>query len=214
MIRYLQFFSAFASVRRYLFTFAAGALFLPGGGGGGAAVQEPRRSFQIVVAGTRERGGIGKNGQLPWKLSKDINFLKNVTSTTTSPSKKNAVVMGRCTSEFIPEKLRPLRGRFNVVQSSSRRAKNSSFDSNLFDAALALLAAPPLSSEIKFVFVIGGGQVYRSVTNLETDLFALSQLSLYVPTTVYPSYLSCVVFFFPPIHEHHQSATSIEILIV
>ncbi|CAM6007674.1 unnamed protein product [Sphagnum balticum] len=158
MIRYLQFFSAFASVRRSLFTFAAGALFLPGGG---AAVQEPRRSFQIVVAATRERGGIGKNGQLPWKLSKDINFFKNVTSTTTSPSKKNAVVMGRCTSEVIPEKLRPMRGRFNLVQSSSRRAKNSIFDNNLFDAALALLAAPPLSSEIKFVFVIGGGQVYR-----------------------------------------------------
>lgn len=147
MIRYLQFFPAFASVRRSLFTFAAGALFLPGGG---AAVQEPRRSFQIVVAATRERGGIGNNGQLPWKLSKDVNFFKNVTSTTTSPSKKNAVVMGRCTSELIPEKLRPLRGRFNVVQSSSRRAKNSSFDNNLFDAALALLAAPPLSSESLF----------------------------------------------------------------
>ncbi len=187
---------------------------MPGGGGGGGAVQELRRSFQIVVAATRERGGIGKNGQLPWKLSKDINFFKNVTSTKTSPSKKNAVVMGRCTSEFIPEKLLPPRGRFNVLQSSSRRAKNSSFDNNLFDAALALLAAPPLSSEIKFVFVIGGGQVYRSVTNLETDLFALSQLSLYVPTTVFPSCLSCVVFFFPPIHGHHQSATSIEILIV
>jgi dihydrofolate reductase len=122
--------------------------------------------------------------------------------------------MGRRTSEFIPEKLRPLRGRFNVVQSSSRSAKNSSFDNNLFDAALALLAATPLSSDINFVFVIRGGQVYRSVTNLETDLFAFSQLSLYVPTTVSPSCLSCVVFFFPPIHEHHQSATSIEILIV
>jgi len=84
MIRYLQFFSSFASIRRSLFTFAAGVLFLPGGGGGGgAAVQEPRRSFQIVVAATREREGIGKNGQLPWKLSKDIKFFKNVTSTTT-----------------------------------------------------------------------------------------------------------------------------------
>jgi dihydrofolate reductase/thymidylate synthase len=173
---------------------------VPGGGGGGGAVQELRRSFQIVVAATRERGGIGKNGQLPWKLSKDINFFKNVTSTKTSPSKKNAVVMGRCTSEFIPEKLLPPRGRFNVLQSSSRRAKNSSFDNNLFDAALALLAAPPLSSEIKFVFVIGGGQVYRSV-------ISLSLCPVFLPLA-----WLCIVVFFSPRNESSANNISASFL--
>ncbi|CAM6020824.1 unnamed protein product [Sphagnum balticum] len=132
-----------------------------------AAVEETRRrSFQIVVAATRERG-IGKDGQLPWKLPTDMNFFKTVTSLTTSATKKNAVVMGRRTWESIPDKFRPLRGRLNVVLTrSSRKSLGISpqhenvLVSDSFDSALALLAAPPLSSEVESVFVIGGGQVY------------------------------------------------------
>ncbi len=138
-----------------------------------AVVEETRRrSFQIVVAATRERG-IGKDGQLPWKLPTDMNFFKTVTSLTTSATKKNAVVMGRRTWESIPDKFRPLRGRLNVVLTrSSRKSLGISpqhenvLVSDSFDSALALLAAPPLSSEVESVFVIGGGQVYRSVISL------------------------------------------------
>ncbi|CAK9857715.1 unnamed protein product [Sphagnum jensenii] len=137
-----------------------------------AAVEDTRRrSFQIVVAATRERG-IGKDGQLPWKLPTDMNFFKTVTSLTTSATKKNAVVMGRRTWESIPDKFRPLRGRLNVVLTrSSRKSLGISpqhenvLVSDSFDSALALLAAPPLSSEVESVFVIGGGQVYSEAMN-------------------------------------------------
>ncbi len=138
-----------------------------------AAVEETRRrSFQIVVAATRERG-IGKDGQLPWKLPTDMNFFKTVTSLTTSATKKNVVVMGRRTWESIPDKFRPLRGRLNVVLTRSSRKSlgippqhENVLVSDSFDSALALLAAPPLSSEVESVFIIGGGQVYRSVISL------------------------------------------------
>jgi dihydrofolate reductase/thymidylate synthase len=106
-------------------------------------------------------------------LPTDMNFFKTVTSLTTSATKKNAVVMGRRTWESIPDKFRPLRGRLNVVLTrSSRKSLGISpqhenvLVSDSFDSALALLAAPPLSSEVESVFVIGGGQVYRSVISL------------------------------------------------
>lgn len=160
-----------------------------------AVVEETRRrSFQIVVAATRERG-IGKDGQLPWKLPTDMNFFKTVTSLTTSATKKNAVVMGRRTWESIPDKFRPLRGRLNVVLTrSSRKSLGISpqhenvLVSDSFDSALALLAAPPLSSEVESVFVIGGGQVYRSV-------ISLSLCPVFLP----PAWLCIVVFFSPRI---------------
>lgn len=53
---------------------------------------EPRRTFQIVVAATKEMG-IGKDGKLPWKLPSDMNFFKEIISSTSAPLKKIVVIM-------------------------------------------------------------------------------------------------------------------------
>ena len=138
------------------------------------------RGFQIVVAATSKMG-IGKQGQLPWKLPTDMKFFKTVTATTSSPAKKNAVIMGRLTWESIPEKFRPLPGRLNVVltRSGIKRTPEGVVVSGSLDAALALLASPPYSSEVETVFVIGGGQVFKYATllqNLDQFLNLLLQL--------------------------------------
>ena len=39
------------------------------------------KCFNIVLA-TQTKGGIGKNGDLPWRLPKDMNFFKNITTKT------------------------------------------------------------------------------------------------------------------------------------
>src|SRR5262249_730757 len=74
------------------------------------------KPFSIVVAFDSSYG-IGKNGQLPWKLPADLKRFKEVTSTHKDPTKLNAVIMGRKTWESLPASFRPLPGRVNMVLS-------------------------------------------------------------------------------------------------
>ncbi|MED6193899.1 hypothetical protein PIB30_023420 [Stylosanthes scabra] len=127
-----------------------------------------QRNYQVVVAATPDMG-IGKDGKLPWKLPTDLKYFKEVTTTTSGPGKKNAIVMGRKTWESIPLKFRPLPGRLNIVLTRS-----DSFDIAIAEnvvicrsmcSALELLAEPPYSLSIEKIFVIGGGQIFRETLN-------------------------------------------------
>uniref|UniRef100_A0A7N0T8U2 Bifunctional dihydrofolate reductase-thymidylate synthase n=2 Tax=Kalanchoe fedtschenkoi TaxID=63787 RepID=A0A7N0T8U2_KALFE len=129
---------------------------------------DPKRTFQVVVAATREMG-IGKDGKLPWRLPSDLKLFKDITRTTVDPVKKNAVIMGRKTWESIPLEHRPLVGRLNVVLTRS-----GSFDLAVAEnvlicgsvaSALQLLAMSPYSLSIEKVFIIGGGQILRECLN-------------------------------------------------
>ena len=70
--------------------------------------------FDIVVAAD-EAGGIGKDGEIQWRLPGDLKFLKNKTSSVSEEGMRNAVIMGRKTWETIPSKWQPLPKRLNVV---------------------------------------------------------------------------------------------------
>ncbi len=77
------------------------------------------RPVNLIVAATA-RGGIGKDGRLPWELPTDMAFFRTTTlATSGAAGKQNAVVMGRKTWASIPAKFRPLKGRLNVVLSTS-----------------------------------------------------------------------------------------------
>ena len=116
-------------------------------------------SFAIVVAADAKLG-IGKAGDLPWKLPGDMAYFKTLTKQTSDPSKHNIVIMGRKTWDSIPARFRPLAGRKNIVTSRNRslvlpegvRAASS------LDEALTQAAVDPASTEQ--IFVIGGGQIY------------------------------------------------------
>ncbi|CAA7019887.1 unnamed protein product [Microthlaspi erraticum] len=129
---------------------------------------EPQRSYQVVVAATKEMG-IGKDGKLPWNLPTDLKFFKDLTITTSDSAKKNAIVMGRKTWESIPTKYRPLSGRLNVVLTRSSGFDIANTENvvtcSSIDSALDLLAAPPYRLSIEKVFVIGGGDVLRESLN-------------------------------------------------
>jgi dihydrofolate reductase/thymidylate synthase len=133
------------------------------------------KSFDIVVAATSD-GGIGVNGGLPWRLSQDMAFFKEITSKVdNSPNSvtndvimKNAVIMGRKTYESIPTKFRPLRDRVNVILSHNSNIRNdlSLDDDDVIIAdslmnALHILSDGPISNNIAKIFVIGGGTVYK-----------------------------------------------------
>ena len=123
-----------------------------------------QRTYQVVVAATRDMG-IGKDGKLPWRLPSDLKFFKELTMTTSDPGKKNAVVMGRKTWESIPPKYRPLPGRLNVVLTRSGNFDIATAEDVVtcgnIPSALKLLAESPYSLSIERVFIIGGGQILR-----------------------------------------------------
>ncbi|KAJ1977988.1 dihydrofolate reductase [Dimargaris verticillata] len=131
--------------------------------------------LRLVVAASSE-GGIGSGGGLPWRLRGDMAFFKRLTMTppASSPTARNAVIMGRKTWESIPARFRPLQNRVNIV--ISRNADlftNSPYTPSpdlqvqpSLDAALAYLectgAANGASSRIGHVYVIGGAQLYQT----------------------------------------------------
>lgn len=84
------------------------------------------------------------------------------------PSKNlNAVIMGRNTWESLPQKFKPLPGRLNIILSQSQAGTNQSKGGNSpseelwannFETALEITR----QNDCPYVFVIGGGQVYRA----------------------------------------------------
>ncbi|KAH9866756.1 hypothetical protein J1614_008449 [Plenodomus biglobosus] len=80
-------------------------------------------NLTLILAATPSLG-IGKNGKLPWPmLKKELAYFARVTKRVPSHNSDtpgaapriNAVIMGRKTWDSIPETLRPLKGRLNVV---------------------------------------------------------------------------------------------------
>ena len=61
--------------------------------------------FSVVVAAT-EAGGIGLDGQMPWRLPKDLAYFKRVTTAAAEAEEgqQNVVIMGRKTWDSIPAK--------------------------------------------------------------------------------------------------------------
>jgi len=116
-----------------------------------------RDRFDIVLA-CDLAGGIGKDNALPWKLSTDLKYFRDLTTSTPVPNVLNAVVMGRKTWESLPPAARPLKGRINVVitRNPDYVMPDGHFAVDSLDAALDLLVQGPVDR----VFVIGGAQIF------------------------------------------------------
>ena len=101
-------------------------------------------AISMIVARSRNHV-IGRDNQMPWKISADLQFFKKVTM-------GHPVIMGRKTWESIG---RPLPGRRNIVVSRNADLQLTGAEVvNSLDAALATL------SEFPRVFVIGGEQLF------------------------------------------------------
>ena len=118
-----------------------------------------------IIVALDKNNGIGKDGDIPWKLKGDMKFFKEITSKTEDESKQNMLIMGRKTWESIPERFRPLPERVNVVLT-----RNSDADFEGAQKADSLERALELANDqVEKIFIIGGGNIYQQ---------ALSQLDL------------------------------------
>lgn len=99
-----------------------------------------------LVVAMAENHVIGRGGQLPWHLPKDLQHFKRLTVDHT-------VIMGRKTFEEIKQ---PLANRRNVVIS-----RDPAFDAHGAIVVPSLKEALALGATENEVFVIGGGEIFR-----------------------------------------------------
>ena len=120
--------------------------------------------MKLVVA-VCEGNGIGKNNSLPWRLKNELAHFARLTKSTEDASKQNAVIMGRKTWQSIPERFRPLKGRFNVVLSSRPQTEISTSKDNVvvcksFAEGMKCIEDLAEDNSIESCWVIGGSSVY------------------------------------------------------
>lgn len=101
-------------------------------------------AISMIVARSRNHV-IGRDNQMPWKISADLQFFKKVTM-------GHPVIMGRKTWESIG---RPLPGRRNIVVS-----RNADLQLTGAEVVHSLDAALSTLNEFPRVFVIGGEQLF------------------------------------------------------
>jgi len=129
-------------------------------------------AVSVVVAST-PKGGIGKDGALPWRLPEDMAHFKRVTMALPDDAdagKLNAVIMGRKTWESIPCKFRPLPGRLNVVltRTVADPSADSVYPAGVLIASSVANAVDQLAKrqDVADVFVIGGQAAYQEAVEL------------------------------------------------
>lgn len=124
---------------------------------------KPKKAVSIILA-TDNKWWIGKWGQLPWKLSQDMQFFKEVTTVTLSPKKINAVVMGRKTWESLPAKYRPLPWRENVILTKDT---NYTAPVTMYNSLTTAIEKLSEREDIETIFIIGGATLYNESVDKE-----------------------------------------------
>jgi dihydrofolate reductase len=129
-------------------------------------VTNPKLTLVLAVA---ENGVIGRDGDLPWRLSSDLKRFKAATI-------GKPVLMGRKTWDSLPRK--PLPGRQNLVLTRDpnfRAAGAWSFTS--LDALMAAGRAMAKASGADEVCVIGGAHLFEATLPL-ADRIVLTEVQL------------------------------------
>lgn len=107
----------------------------------------------MIWAQTRE-GVIGRDGGMPWHLPEDFAHFREQTRGCT-------VIMGRLTWSSLPETVRPLPGRRNIVVTSDRQ-RAAEISATGAEATSSLTEALQLASDgcSEKIWILGGGQIY------------------------------------------------------
>lgn len=105
-----------------------------------------------IIAAISKNNVLGKDNKLLWHLPNDLKYFKKITTGKT-------VVMGRKTFESIGK---PLPNRKNIVVSNRNlNIENVEIVNNIKDII-------SLNDDI---FIIGGGEIYKSTINLADKLY-------------------------------------------
>jgi dihydrofolate reductase len=128
-----------------------------------------------LVVAMSENYVIGEQGAIPWKLSDDLRFFKNLTE-------NHVVVMGRKTFESLPKKLS---NRIHIAVS-----RNKKYDLDDEDCFVVTCLDEALDFAKTFfgkkVFVIGGGEIYaQAIQKKVVDTIYLTHVKAQVQGDTY-----------------------------
>ena len=168
--------------------------------------------FNIVVAYSFGKQGIGFQGTIPWNIPEDMTHFKEITTILSGYTDKfnlfNIVVMGCKTWESIPEKSRPLKNRFNVVLSNNmeyidkmnKDSLISGYGNVLFTSWSSLFLEGGyklLETRIKSLyetsynkfeyFIIGGSEIYNLALHSKVPCI-IHATEIYIPSSKADTY--------------------------
>jgi len=130
-----------------------------------------------MVVAVAENGVIGREQQMPWRISGDLKHFKAVTM-------GKPVVMGRKTFESIGK---PLPGRTNFVLTNDRRwHAEGAVVAHSLDEILRLANEDAKKAGAREIAIIGGSSLFRellpSVSKIElTEVHAAPEGDIYFP---------------------------------
>lgn len=122
-----------------------------------------------IIVATDERGAIGRDGGLPWRLPDDLRRFKTLTM-------GKPIVMGRKTWDSIGK---PLPGRHNIVIT-----RQAGFDVPGVTAVTSLDDALAIAGDVPEVCIIGGAEIYRLALP-RTGLIHLTRVHAVVDADTY-----------------------------
>jgi dihydrofolate reductase len=139
--------------------------------------EKPTPKLCHIVAMSNNRV-IGKGGKLPWHLKTDLQYFKQVTMDA-------CLIMGRKTFDSIGK---ALPGRFSIVLSRSTDVMGERVATVQSIDAAVNLAKNIQGFRNDRLFVIGGGEVYRSTMELVDEIYLTLVEKTIEGDTVYPEF--------------------------
>lgn len=135
--------------------------------------ERPIISFVVAMD---ERGLIGRNNGLPWRLPDDMRWFREVTM-------GKPVVMGRKTYESIPARFRPLVGRHNIIITRNRdyRAEGATVVHSMEEALAA-------AGDVEEVMIGGGAEVFRAFLGMADRLYLTQIEGVYDGDAYFPQF--------------------------
>ncbi|MCL5019058.1 MAG: dihydrofolate reductase [Patescibacteria group bacterium] len=128
-----------------------------------------------IIAAMDEKRGIGKNGQIPWHISEDLQRVKKLTTGHT-------IVMGRKTFESIGH---PLPNRKNIIVTH-----NLSYNSMGCEVAISLHDAIEFAKAAGETecFIFGGGDIFAQAIMFADELYLTIVKGDFGADTFFPDY--------------------------
>ncbi len=118
---------------------------------------------KIIIAAVAENGVIGKDGELPWHIPEDMEHFRELTT-------GNPVLMGRKTFESLPDSVKPLSDRTNIVLTRSG-VEADVYEAESIDEGYRIAEDHGDGK----VFIIGGAGVYEQTIE-EADKMVLTEI--------------------------------------